>query len=896
MLKLPNITFDIKENENLKKLILNLLPIILIISLAIIVRIYLPWWATVKEDIVKIAADDAPYHLRLVENTLKNFPDRIFYDPFTFYQIKDASYIAPLFTWLASLMALGIQFFIYGSGEPTRHSIELGSALIPAIGGVIIILLCYLIALQVFKQKTIALLSALILVFMPGQFLSRTLLGFADHHVLEILFSCLTFYFYLLSLKYNQPTKIINDENGTPKLNLKPLILYSFLGGISLSLFILSWVGATFLFPIILFFFLIQSSVNHFHKVSNKGLALSTTILLLLPLFTSLALSRIDGLASYILTSLTLPIIVFILGIIFLLAISNLLHFLKQPPRTYPLLITILFLSGILLINYLNNNFDFLKTTFHGFFHIFLPTGQATTIAEARPLFLNQGRFSLNMAWGYFTTTLFFALVAFFPLTLLTIKNKADYLFFLIWSSYMYVAVTFQNRFAYFFAFNVAILSGYLGYKLINLVNYLVSLYTEKNPDGSLVQYKKVSKFIIWVIMLMILIYPNSLITIETASAGMGIHPEWYRALVWLKDNSPQPSLDYYETYKLPKNGEYSYPSDHYTIMSWWDFGYQIAYYGKRTPVANPGGHGTGGYIPIKYQDLNEDGKYTENEPIVLDNDNNNLISKRDVLIFNKVSPDQKVILTSFSSQYLYFDSNNNLKFDSLDTLIYDEKVNLKWDGSGKIFFGKEPEIGSNLKFLSLNPGVAPFLITTDLNTAKALLKNLHTRYIITSLSMATQKYWAIATLGMGNLNRYFENYFVEKMTLDGISLRQEQYYYPEYYKTMLSRLYFFKGEEVVPQNSTWVIRFDIREDRGVKYKIVKEEWLFSNYEEAREFLKDKESTKYQLVGKSPNISPVPLEKLDNIKLVYDTSGKVFNYLDDGKNLKGLVIFEYLDK
>jgi len=45
------------------------------------------------------------------------------------------------------------------------------------------------------------LLAALIIATLPGQFLSRSLLGFTDHHVAETLFSTATILFLMLALR-----------------------------------------------------------------------------------------------------------------------------------------------------------------------------------------------------------------------------------------------------------------------------------------------------------------------------------------------------------------------------------------------------------------------------------------------------------------------------------------------------------------------------------------------------------------------------------------------------------------------------------------------------------------------------------------------------------------------
>jgi len=72
-----------------------------------------------------------------------------------------------------------------------------------------------------------------------------------------------------------------------------------------------------------------------------------------------------------------------------------------------------------------------------------------------------------------------------------------------------------------------------------------------------------------------------------------GPSDDWHDALVWMKENTPEPFDNpdfYYELYEEPPAGEsYSYPESAYGVMSWWDYGYWITYTAQRIPNANPG-------------------------------------------------------------------------------------------------------------------------------------------------------------------------------------------------------------------------------------------------------------------------------------------------------------------
>jgi len=100
--------------------------------------------------------------------------------------------------------------------------------------------------------------------------------------------------------------------------------------------------------------------------------------------------------------------------------------------------------------------------------------------------------------------------------------------------------------------------------------------------------------------------------------------------------------------------------------------------------------------------------------------------------------------------------------------------------------------------------------------------------------------------------------------------------YYPAYYQSMCTRLYIFGGEAATPQNSTLVISYVEKTDRkGTQYKEISSAQQFATYDEAKSFLDSQTGTNYVLVGNNPFATPVPLEKLSNYQLIYESPSKV---------------------
>jgi len=81
--------------------------------------------------------------------------------------------------------------------------IELVGAWLPPIIAAITLYLCYLLGKELFN-KTVGLITAAFLAIMPSEFLHRSLLGYADHHALEVMLMVLTLYFIVKAIKANQ--------------------------------------------------------------------------------------------------------------------------------------------------------------------------------------------------------------------------------------------------------------------------------------------------------------------------------------------------------------------------------------------------------------------------------------------------------------------------------------------------------------------------------------------------------------------------------------------------------------------------------------------------------------------------------------------------------------------
>ena len=205
--------------------------VIFIFALALYIRTVLPYDAVFRVGIVGFAADDAVFHMRLVENVIKNFPHKIWFEVFTLYPHGQVLHFGPLWTYMIAITSL-----ILGAGSPTIDLTRTVGAYFPGVFGALVVFPVYFIGREVF-DKRVGLLAAFMIAVMPGQFLSRSVMGFTDHHVGEVFFSTLFLMFFIMALKSVKGINItINDIQNKNWDKIKRPAIISIFAGIAFGL------------------------------------------------------------------------------------------------------------------------------------------------------------------------------------------------------------------------------------------------------------------------------------------------------------------------------------------------------------------------------------------------------------------------------------------------------------------------------------------------------------------------------------------------------------------------------------------------------------------------------------------------------------------------------------
>jgi oligosaccharyl transferase (archaeosortase A-associated) len=608
----------------------------LIFGLSLYIRVVLPYDSVFTENFVRFGGNDPWYKMRLVENTLYNFPHRIYFDAFTYYPHGTRIGYAPLFDYLITTI-----IWVIGRGNPFVtlgvQGIEAIGAWYPAVLGALTVFPIYFIGKEVWNRNA-GLLSAALIAVLPGQFLSRSLLGFTDHHAAETLFGTTAMLFLILAIKAAKKNEItfysFLEKDWT---SLKLPLIYSFFMGFFLGIFFLSWTGAPLFIFILLIYAVVQYVIDHMRGEHTDYLCIIAVPALLIALVMIAPVPYIGYLSSIQVISLLLGIVVFII----LSAVSFAMDYKKIESYGYPIVIAAVSVISLIMLSFLKPS---LYSALTNQLTIFFPSTSRLTIAEVHPMYVFSqytGKIADGEAWRWFSTTFFIAFAA-YPLIGYNIAKKfrAEELLIFAWSLVILFASFGQNRFAAYYAINVALLCGFVSWKIIEFVGFRgakTGAGIERVPGGrikgkkkggagggtvekqkpktnaaaetkrkkttdNITRYVRADLIITVLIIGLIVFYPPLNTSLASAKYSGGPDLDWYESLAWMKNNTPDPGLDYYALYETPLLNEtttrfedYTYPDSAYSVISWWDYGHWIMRIARRIPVANPFQQGIGG-------------------------------------------------------------------------------------------------------------------------------------------------------------------------------------------------------------------------------------------------------------------------------------------------------------
>lgn len=582
------------------------LGILLVLFLVMLYIRVLPLLNLGTADILNIVASDDPlYNLRQTEQVIANFPSYAWFEVMTLFPTGQNVPWGPLMIWLTSSLSII-------TGASTRNEI-IGAALwVPPILAAFMVPVTFLLVRKIWDWKA-GIIAAVFIAFIGGQFFFRSLAGYLDHHVAEVLFSTIFIltYIYAIGVIWKNPVDFKSRET------LKKPLIYSIIAGIAYIIGLLVMPTIIFFGIIISVFTIVIFLVETWHNRPLPGLLLLNTV--------------VFGLAAIAVSVLRLPdsglnlyLYSYAQAIAYLLLIAGtavlyiLAEYFRDKHRAYfPLVVIMLVLvtlgSMAAVLPELYDSFFGGLLAFFGF------SPFTITIQEAHP-------WSLAEAWQVFNFGLLLMIGGVLVLLYENLKKyRAEHILILVWTVFIIIAAFREVRYEYYLAAVIAVLSGIcVGYVLERAWPDIVAMGRRtsikepkeepKEERGSAKKKKadkasqKASKKAVpktktnyvnilaaGVVLAFALIFVVTSVSTEYAvasSEAIQMNPDWRESLEWMNVSTPETGVDYYTIYD--KN-TFTYPDTAYGVMSWWDYGHLITYIAKRIPNANPFQAGVGG-------------------------------------------------------------------------------------------------------------------------------------------------------------------------------------------------------------------------------------------------------------------------------------------------------------
>ena len=171
------------------------------------------------------------------------------------------------------------------------------------------------------------------------------------------------------------------------------------------------------------------------------------------------------------------------------------------------------------------------------------------------------------------------------------------------------------------------------------------------------------------------------------------------------------------------------------------------------------------------------------------------------------------------------------------------------------------------------NKGEFQYFSAEDDASADSIMNGWGAKYVIAENRLASpnDKFYALANLSGNKKETDFYELCWQKQ---GDKYVPKLVFYPEFYRTMIVRLYDFDGLAVTPQYTTVMTYQDRQMPDGQTFKEILGYKNFRDYSDAEAFISSQKQGQYRIIGTDPVVSPVPLEQLKEYKLVYRSTQK----------------------
>jgi oligosaccharyl transferase (archaeosortase A-associated) len=525
----------------------DVIVLAVILAAAAGLRVWAPWDDVLSPSTsrgaggsrVNFLETDAWYHVRLAESQVRNFPHRVTVDP---YAAPDGQYVAV--APLLDTMIATVVFVTQGRNASTAY-IERVAAFVPAIVGVLAVAAVWALATIAFDRRA-GFIAGLLAAVLPGHFLDRTLIGFVDHHALEVLLSFAT----LASIAYGSAIG----------------------AGLCLGLYLLAWASGSYFVFILAVWIVVtamlaparRESAARFSAIMG-GIALAIVVV-----FQDPGLFRYGTQVAALLGLIGISLTV--------MYFAN--HIAKAAGVALIVLIAGAGIAWVVMPDLVHQVLTDVNR--------FRPDPTRMAVLEARPLFMYTGNWTWSQPWTFFRSGFYAGLIAVAGLAAATWRSRrVDHILIVCFTIANFLATVGQNRFGYYLVPSTAVVIAWLAVRILDWGG----VPHAGNPEPPVRWPVPFQREIAVIVVAGVVVAPNLVPAAMTTTRAGGMPQYWFDAMEWLRTQTPEPfaSPDYYYARYHAAN-----PPAAFSVMNWWDQGYWITQTARRVPVSNPTQSGAG--------------------------------------------------------------------------------------------------------------------------------------------------------------------------------------------------------------------------------------------------------------------------------------------------------------
>jgi len=545
-----------------------------------------PWENFIVDGEVLFSGNDAWYHYRSTAYTVRNWPQTMAFDPWTYFpKGTDVGQFGTLLDQLVALAAL-----IVGLGSPSDHTIRLVVLFAPAVIAMLAGIPTYFIGRRL-GGRIGGIVALTVLALSAGSIVQRSVVGFSDHHIAEVLFQTIGVLGMMVAVSVTRRDRPVYEQFVDRDIDgLRDTIVWSVLAGFAISLYLWVWPFGILLIGILGVYLLLQMNIEFMrgespeHTATAGAIALGVTaFLMLIPIttteFTVSTFSLLHPTAAGLVA----------VGCVFMAWLAREWEERDIDAIFYPLAVLSLIVVATIAVRVLTPSvFNLFANNIVRIFGGVIgidPSAEASTIGEIGGL--RQPVRVLYQAHGF---AMFLALIGSLVIVfrnLIGSKVPPERLLVVVWTAFVLAAALTQARFAYYLAIPFGALTAYV-------VGHALSWVSAETDESGIETYQVLTVLAI----LFLVVAPMAAVASPTNisrydSPGQGIEG-WTDGLDYLQHQTPQEGtyggasnkLDYYGSYENTENLDYQ--SGQYGVLSWWDYGHWITVGGKRIPNANP--------------------------------------------------------------------------------------------------------------------------------------------------------------------------------------------------------------------------------------------------------------------------------------------------------------------